>query len=285
MTPPEEDSSINDILWLCADTWSNIWHLVRLMYTTWDEIPKRISQTRAITKMFAKTLITHPIQDHPPVILAKIVDLIDNYDTPSQEIRESFEEIKEFIEDLIPKGEAQIRELEPEVTQLTETSWMLNSQIENYQRTLSGICARARNSFSKTQIEIDFRKGRREMIMMAKASAGKSSGVALSDFEMEELRTQIEEEEEEHEGEDEEEGGGSIDVFAVSSYEYLKLIGKLQRDGQTKTFEDAEDTEVPALLRFISDLSERRRNYVVERAFKSTEHVLTAIHTYLSDSG
>jgi hypothetical protein len=52
-------------------------------------------------------------------------------------------------------------------------------------------------------------------------------------------------------------------VFTVSANDYLRLEGRMQADGESSTFSRRADTEIPAVQRYIKELSGKR--WVVSR--------------------
>ena len=190
-------------------------------------------------------------------------------------LQKEIEQLSEKINDLRTCQQDQLAEKKPYEQEL----WALNNRIESQQRAMSGICARARNNYSKTQIVSDFLAGRREMALAARMGAGDGNQIDMDGDEMQEALEEM--------GEEDEEGEGHppLDVFTVSSSEFLKLSGKLKRDGGTKTFGEIEETEIPRLRRYIEEISNRRRQASLERMLLSSYQSISAVYAYLSDSG
>lgn len=119
-----------------------------------------------------------------------------------------------------------------------------NLEIENklsiHRKTLSAICAKARNQYSTQQIRKDFRAGLR--VRAPYLSLG-SLNDSLKCFPVQVMKRQagltnpeedVEEEDEFEDDDDDEDLAHAVqnlNVFCVSSTEYLKLCHKLPKDG------------------------------------------------------
>ncbi|KAM9165474.1 uncharacterized protein ACDP82_002418 isoform 2-T2 [Pangshura tecta] len=149
-------------------------------------------------------------------------------------------------------------------------------------RDISLICVQSRNRFSKQRIWVDFNNGLQEM--------RRKTAFADDDDDDDE------EEEEEEETEDEdlktsdtsdpgevESQHGKLQVFTVSSTEYLKLHGKLLRDGQPQVFHDEEDTEIPALKKFAIHTALQHSMVATEKVIRNVARVISQVVNYLTN--
>ncbi|KAJ7338267.1 hypothetical protein JRQ81_011016 [Phrynocephalus forsythii] len=131
-------------------------------------------------------------------------------------------------------------------------------------RAISLICVQARNTFSKKQILMDFSAGLEEM----KRKAAEPECEEDSDEDPEEGRDL---------GSSDSAGlgdtkspPGQLQVFTVSSTEYLKLGGKLLRDGQPQVFHDAKDTE--KVVRDVACVLSQMVNYLTSQRAEDSSH-------------
>ncbi|XP_042319361.1 nuclear GTPase SLIP-GC [Sceloporus undulatus] len=151
----------------------------------------------------------------------------------------------------------------------------LQRQKEAKLRAISLICVLARNKFSKQQILTDFNAGLEEMTRKA-------------------LDPECEEDSDEEMEEGDAAGSDSpglgeaesqpkkLQVFTVSSTEYLKLCGKLLRDGQPQVFHDTKDTEIPALKKFAIDTALKHSMEATEKVIRDVARVLSQMVNYLT---
>ncbi|TFJ99073.1 Nuclear GTPase SLIP-GC [Platysternon megacephalum] len=141
-------------------------------------------------------------------------------------------------------------------------------------RDISLICVQSRNRFSKQRIWVDFNNGLQEMRRKA----------AFAEDEEEE-----ETEDEEFTTSDTSDPGevesqhGKLQVFTVSSTEYLKLHGKLLRDGQPQVFHNEEDTEIPALKKFAIHTALQHSMVATEKVIRNVARVISQVVNYLTN--
>ncbi|KYO40922.1 transcription factor 19 [Alligator mississippiensis] len=141
-------------------------------------------------------------------------------------------------------------------------------------RAISLICVQARNKFSKQQICMDFNSGLQKM---------RRKAVCEEDEDEEEME---DEEFSTVDARDPREAGSrqrQLQVFTVSSTEYLKLHGKLLRDGQPQVFHDDEDTEIPALKSFAIHTALQHSMVATEKLIRSLSRVISQVVNYLTN--
>ncbi|XP_058030734.1 nuclear GTPase SLIP-GC [Ahaetulla prasina] len=129
-------------------------------------------------------------------------------------------------------------------------------------RAISLICVQARNEFSKQRILMDFSAGLQEV---SRRAEGEEDG-----------------EEEMDEGDSAGEQPVSLEVFTVSSTEYLKLGGKLLCNGQPQVFHDVKDTEIPRLKKFAMDTALKHSMVATEKVIRDVARVLSQMVNYLN---
>ena len=210
-----------------------------------------------------------------------------------EEGKEETEEDKEAKKKKIEELETSVKEKEEQVDAIRVTLKDNQKQMEELkkeiykrekviaenQKKIAAICAKARNAYSKKQIVKDFNAGLAEM--KRKAEGKKTSG-----------GDEEEEEEEEGEGIDLDEDSQTkpqgqasdqidLPVFTVSSYEYLKLCGRLTRDGPTQTFSELEDTEIPNLQKFVHSLTKSIRIQTTKHLIHSLVSFVRNIYIYV----
>ncbi|XP_078248209.1 uncharacterized protein LOC110084817 isoform X2 [Pogona vitticeps] len=142
-------------------------------------------------------------------------------------------------------------------------------------RAISLICVEARNRFSKKQILMDFSAGLEEM----KRKAAEPEGEEDSDEDSEESR-ELGRSDLAGLGETQSQLG-QLQVFTVSATEYLKLGGKLLRDGQPQVFHDTKDTEIPALKKFAIDTALKHSMVATEKVVRDVACVLGQMVNFL----
>ncbi|XP_060681232.1 uncharacterized protein LOC132815894 isoform X2 [Hemiscyllium ocellatum] len=76
---------------------------------------------------------------------------------------------------------------------------------------------------------------------------------------------------------------GNLPVFTVSSTEYLKLQDKLLRDGPAQVFNNIEDTEIPAVQRFVHQITLSRRVVATEMVIRRVATFVSQVVTYLTN--
>uniref|UniRef100_A0A8C6X1I8 Uncharacterized protein n=1 Tax=Naja naja TaxID=35670 RepID=A0A8C6X1I8_NAJNA len=131
-------------------------------------------------------------------------------------------------------------------------------------RAISLICVQARNEFSKQRILMDFRAGLQAVSWRAE---GEEDG---------------EEEMDEGDSPGEQQQPVNLEVFTVSSTEYLKLGGKLLCNGQPHIFHDIKDTEIPALKKFAMDTALEHSMVATEKVIRDVARVLSQMVNYLN---
>ncbi|XP_060134185.1 nuclear GTPase SLIP-GC isoform X2 [Zootoca vivipara] len=148
----------------------------------------------------------------------------------------------------------------------------LQRQKEAKLREISLICVRARNKYSKQQIQLEFSASLEDMTRKAASPESEEDG----DEDLEEgdaVRS---------ESGNVESLRGKLPVFTVSSTEYLKLCGKLIRDGQPQVFHDPQDTEIPALKAFAIRTALKHSMGAAEKLIRDLARVLSQIVNYLT---
>ncbi|XP_039381370.1 uncharacterized protein LOC120398227 isoform X3 [Mauremys reevesii] len=144
-------------------------------------------------------------------------------------------------------------------------------------RDISLICVQSRNRFSKQRIWVDFNNGLQEMRRKA-AFAEDDEDEEEEETEDEELTTSDTSDRGEVESQH-----GKLQVFTVSSTEYLKLHGKLLRDGQPQVFHDEEDTEIPALKKFAIHTALQHSMVATEKVIRNVARVISQVVNYLTN--
>ncbi|XP_064410092.1 uncharacterized protein LOC102357999 isoform X2 [Latimeria chalumnae] len=181
--------------------------------------------------------------------------------------------------------EEEIMELEKQLTQATtdKEKSHLERQTQEKLRAIALTCVKARNAYSKKQIRTDFTEGLKEM--KRKVAAIKHEG----DEEDEDDEDISDEEEVSPSSEPQGNGDnhpyqdGALQVFTVSSTEFLKLKGKLSRDGPPVVFNTEEDTEIPALKSFAQQTALKKRTLAAEKLIRSVASFVSQVVTYLTN--
>ncbi|XP_065438349.1 uncharacterized protein LOC101942721 isoform X2 [Chrysemys picta bellii] len=143
-------------------------------------------------------------------------------------------------------------------------------------RDISLICVQSRNRFSKQRIWVDFNNGLQEM--RRKAAFAEDEDEEEEETEDEELTTSDTSDPGEVESQH-----GKLQVFTVSSTEYLKLHGKLLRDGQPQVFHNEEDTEIPALKKFAIHTALQHSIVATEKVIRNVARVISQVVNYLTN--
>nr|XP_048692951.1 uncharacterized protein LOC125630861 isoform X3 [Caretta caretta] len=141
-------------------------------------------------------------------------------------------------------------------------------------RDISLICVQSRNRFSKQRIWVDFNNGLQEM----RRKAAYDEDEEEEETEDEELTTSDTSDPGEVESQH-----GKLLVFTVSSTEYLKLHGKLLRDGQPQVFHNEEDTEIPALKKFAIQTALQHSMVATEKVIRNVARVISQVVNYLTN--
>lgn len=138
---------------------------------------------------------------------------------------------------------------------------------------ISLICVKSRNDFSKGRIQLDFNSGLQE--------------IKKKSTEDEYEESSEDDEEEVFSNSDAEETGGTpqrrLEVFTVSSTEYLKLRGKLKYEEPAKVFTKEEETEIPALKAFAIQTALRCGMVATEKVIRSVASITSHIISYLTN--
>ncbi|XP_043363160.1 uncharacterized protein LOC119850538 isoform X10 [Dermochelys coriacea] len=141
-------------------------------------------------------------------------------------------------------------------------------------RDISLICVQSRNRFSKQRIWVDFNNGLQEM----RRKAAYDEDEEEEETEDEELTTSDTSDPGEVESQH-----GKLLVFTVSSTEYLKLHGKLLRDGQPQVFHNEEDTEIPALKKFAIHTALQHSMVATEKVIRNVARIISQVVNYLTN--
>ncbi|GCB80329.1 hypothetical protein scyTo_0017148, partial [Scyliorhinus torazame] len=154
-------------------------------------------------------------------------------------------------------------------------------------RELSMNSIKARNFFCKRNIRHNFKCGLQELKRQAK----------IEELDSEEEKEESDEEEDEEEDNDDDvvhplltgvpepvlSRDGQLHVFTVSSTEYLKLRDKLLRDGPPQVFSSIEDTEIPAVQRFVHQITLARRALATEMVIRKVATFISHVVAYLTN--
>ena len=216
----------------------------------------------------------------------------DEEEKEGEEGKEETEEDKEAKKKKIEELEASLKEKEEQVDAIRVTLKDNQKQMEELkkeiykrekviaenQKKIAAICAKARNAYSKKQIVKDFNAGLAEM--KRKAEGKKTSGGDDEEEEEEEGGIDLDED---SQTKPQGQTSDQIDlpVFTVSSYEYLKLCGRLTRDGPTQTFSELEDTEIPNLQKFVHSLTKSIRIQTTKHLIHSLVSFVRNIYIYV----
>ncbi|XP_074843181.1 uncharacterized protein LOC142009280 [Carettochelys insculpta] len=142
-------------------------------------------------------------------------------------------------------------------------------------RDIGLICVQSRNKFSKRQIQVDFNNSLQEM--RRKAAFAESGEDEEEEPEDEALTASDTSDPGEAESQH-----GKLQVFTVSSTEYLKLHGKLLRDGQPQVFHNDEDTEIPVLKKFAIDTALQHSMVATEKVIRNVARIISQVINYLT---
>ncbi|XP_075772725.1 uncharacterized protein LOC102447370 isoform X4 [Pelodiscus sinensis] len=153
----------------------------------------------------------------------------------------------------------------------------LQREREKKLRDISLICVQSRNQFSKQRIWMDFKNSLQAMRRKAACAEG-SEDEEEEEPEDEDLTTSDTSDPREDESQH-----GKLQVFTVSSTEYLKLHGKLLRDGQPQVFHSDEDTEIPALKKFAIHTALQHSMVATEKVIRNVARVISQVVNYLTN--
>ncbi|KAI9019085.1 hypothetical protein DFJ74DRAFT_728651 [Hyaloraphidium curvatum] len=165
------------------------------------------------------------------------------------------DEIKKQIEE----AQAVVDALRASLADLSTLADQLNKKFEGYERrknkklrVVRNMCAKARNANLKEQMKNDFVAG----LMDLQADLG------IQPDNRKEM---------------------DVPIFTVSSADYLKLIGKRKTDGDPTAFKNPEETEIPALHRYILQLTEQGRKKGSEDVALLLRRFFASVESYLAD--
>ncbi|XP_041039192.1 uncharacterized protein LOC121275693 isoform X2 [Carcharodon carcharias] len=203
--------------------------------------------------------------------IVELKDEIERRQTEQQTWKSELERLRVFT--LIRESDNRAKQLECAIKHQESELTKLHYKMNMKRRDLSLNSIKARNFFCKRNIRLNFKCGLQELKRQAKT---------------EELDSEEEGEESSDDDDDDDvhplsTGGpdpdsskdGKLHVFTVSSTEYLKLCDKLLRDGPPQVFSSIEDTEIPAVQRFVHQITLARRAL-------STEVVIRKVATFVS---
>nr|XP_014349862.1 PREDICTED: uncharacterized protein LOC102358527 [Latimeria chalumnae] len=179
--------------------------------------------------------------------------------------------------------EVEIEKLEKQLKQLKQAATdkeksYLERQIQEKRRDIALTCVKARNTYCKQQIQRDFTNGIKEM--KRKAAAIQHDGDKEDPDDDDEDEEDISDEEEvspfsepRGNGNNDPNQDGALQVFTVSSTEFLKLKGKLSRDGPPVVFNTEEDTVFISVYAPTLDAEDSEK----EMFYASLNRVLAAV--------
>lgn len=132
---------------------------------------------------------------------------------------------------------------------------------------ISHECISGRNTYSRTAIKQDFAAGIKELdqeIAEEEDAANFDPDEDIRDYD---------------------EVAESLPVFCVSSRGYQKLMGRMKKDKHVLGFENIEQTEIPALQKHCSKLTESNREAACKRFLNSLSALLNSIRLWASSDG
>ncbi|XP_067650996.1 uncharacterized protein [Haliotis asinina] len=142
-----------------------------------------------------------------------------------------------------------------------------------HQRKLVAMCAKARNDYSMKQIKKDFRAGIRELKQ-------KSENVYMEEDDILDY--------DEDDEDDEDDTGNMVDnleVFCVSSTDYMKMTKLLTDvDGAPQVFSTPDETQIPALREFVHTTSLQQRDRTVRQIVEKLGLFVFDVDNYLKMS-
>ncbi|XP_051872769.1 uncharacterized protein LOC127570897 isoform X2 [Pristis pectinata] len=215
--------------------------------------------------------------------IAKLRDQIEQ----RQVDRKAWRSELEWIQSSNQNGE-RAKQLELAIKQLEMELIDLHREKSVKQRELSLNSIRARNFFCKQKIRLNFKRGLQDLKCQARAA----------DTDSDEEQEESDDEDADEDDDDDvhevypllAEGSGpdphlesQLPVFTVSSTEYLKLRDKLQRDGPPRVFHNIEDTEIPAVQRFVHRITLARRALGTEVVIRKLATFVSHIVNYLTN--
>ncbi|KAK5950264.1 hypothetical protein OHC33_008733 [Knufia fluminis] len=138
---------------------------------------------------------------------------------------------------------------------------------EKYDAVISTECIAGRNNYSRDAIKQDFAAGIKELDQ----EIAEEEDAANFDPE-EDIR-------------DYDEVAASLPVFCVSSRAYQKMCGRFKKDKHVLGFETLEATEIPALQKHCSKLTEANREAACKRFLNSMNALLNSLRLWSSSDG
>uniref|UniRef100_A0A8C0GFT1 FHA domain-containing protein n=1 Tax=Chelonoidis abingdonii TaxID=106734 RepID=A0A8C0GFT1_CHEAB len=193
------------------------------------------------------------------------------------DLRDEIQPIEKSLEELENQRVQMEMEKDTLYAQLQQEISNLQREKDMKLRDISLICVQSRNRFSKQRIWVDFNNGLQEMRRKA-AFAEDDEDEEEEETEDEELATSDTSDPGEVESQH-----GKLQVFTVSSTEYLKLHGKLLRDGQPQVFHNEEDTEIPALKKFAIHTALQHSMVATEKVIRNVARVISQVVNYLTN--
>ncbi|XP_043922328.1 nuclear GTPase SLIP-GC-like [Protopterus annectens] len=165
----------------------------------------------------------------------------------------------------------------------------LQSKIRFNQQAIALKCIKARNTYSKQQIRQNFRRGLQEIQRVP------NKGID-SHGDDDDGNDDNEDDDNDNDDDDDDEisftsediflGASSeknrkLHVFSVSAMDYLKLLGKLETEGQPQIFNCLKDTEIPALKDFTIKTAMKKRKLAEKKVIRSVASFISHVVTYL----
>ncbi|XP_067909618.1 uncharacterized protein [Heterodontus francisci] len=220
----------------------------------------------------------NPLEDE----IAELRNAIEQRQTEQQTWRLELEHLRACSQ--VEAMNSRAKQLELAIKQLGLELTDLHHKMSVKRRDLSLNSIKARNFFCKRKIRLNFKCGLQELKRQAKTEEldseeeGEESGDEDDDDDADEvchLSTV---------GADRDSSrDGNLHVFTVSSTEYLKLRGKLLRDGPPQVFNNIEDTEIPAVQRFVHQITLARRALGTEVVIRNVARFVSQVVTYLTN--
>ncbi|XP_071177089.1 titin homolog isoform X3 [Mytilus edulis] len=206
--------------------------------------------------------------------ITEITELVSLVDT--QEENEQLEELRSDLQRKSVKLSLKQQAADAKRLKVDKIQSQINQliiEMNHKRKMINMICAKARTIFSRNAIKKDYKAGVREMKRKAKMT-----------------QEEIEEDEEDDYVSDEDDNDitrscDNLQVFCVSSSEYQKLNNRLTDDGPPMVFDDAKDTEIPAVRQFIKQISNQKREEATKRLIQNLAVFIYDIQNYLTENG
>ena len=175
-----------------------------------------------------------------------------NESRDNEQLKEAFKKAKEERN----ATQAKIKKWKKENAEAIASS---KKQCTNFQRHLKTLCAAVRNEYSKSRLQEDFRQGLLEMYHREREDEGNEQSAT----EQQQLALPPD---------------YKMDVFCISSNDYLKLIGvKPKSDGPPNTFIDPNDTQIPMLRVFCYQLTSRNSAFFIKNYVETANYLLDRV--------